>query len=70
MDAARVPQHRADIKGSRAVIMRECADMMRGESSSADFFVFEFADLTLSVGEYAQYLTDAELATCFKRAMK
>lgn len=65
---SRVPRYREDTKGNLRALLDECTATMAGEIRNADFFVVEFADLTNSVREYEELLTDTELARCFKNA--
>lgn len=66
----RIPKYRADVAGKVKENMADCIALMAGEIRNADSFMFEAADCTLAMREYEDTLTDAELATCFKRAMK
>jgi hypothetical protein len=65
----RVPKYREDIKGHVRAIKSECVDLMAGEIKHTDCFIMCWDDCTLAVQEYTQYLTDAELAACFKLAI-
>lgn len=64
----RVPKYRGDTRGNLRSLLDECTATMAGEIRHADFFCIEFSDCSLSVREYEDYLTDAELARCFKAA--
>ena len=66
----RIPRHRDSAKGKVAVLIRECADLMRGEISRADFFIVCAEDCTLAHDEYSPYLTDSELTKAFRAALK
>lgn len=62
------PKYRADIAGNVAAIKADCVAMFRGEIQQADHFIVAHEDCTSTLGEYSQYLTDAELRACFKKA--
>lgn len=64
------PKYRDDIKGEVARIKSECVDTFRGEIANADDFIVLPEDATNTMREYADYLTQAELAQCFKAALR
>lgn len=63
------PIYRSDIKGQVAEYKRECAECMRNQIATADFFLL-LAEDAPAYEEYAVYLTDDELRACFKAAQR
>lgn len=66
----RIPKYRDDIKGNVRAILADCTQLMKGEINHADFFMVQAEDCTLAMQEYRDLLTDAELARCFKAALR
>ncbi len=62
-----VPRYRQDIAGRVAAVKAECTDAMRCEAENADFFVASLSDLAVT-DDYRDFLTQAELLACFKKA--
>jgi hypothetical protein len=67
--SARVPKYRADAKGELSKYKADCIAHMRSEIARADFFVMSWDDCESAVSEWSPFLTDAELACCFKNAI-
>lgn len=64
-----MPKYREDAKGKIPALKAECVDMMRGNIATSDCFTVLPEDCEC-YDEYSQYLTEKELADCFKKALR
>lgn len=64
-----MPKYRDDAKGNIAATKEDCVASMRGNIANSDHFTLAPEDCEC-YQEYAQYLTEKELAACFKKALR
>jgi hypothetical protein len=62
------PKYRVETKGRLADYIADCQASMAGEIAGSGNFIFTWEDCEESVREWGDFLTEREMATCFKRA--